>query len=152
MHSMAGSRSTLWILWAALFALLALDAIALERVLPTRADVWYEAEASVVQLVLGILALVAGVATFAIRETLVLRDLRSGALDPNTASGFARVRRALVALWSLCLVIALLGNVLAWGAGTPIAAAPFLIGAAVLLVLHAPRGWLFAQSIEAAGA
>ncbi len=71
---------------------------------------------------LGLLALVFGVATFALRETLVLRDLRSGALDPNSAGGFERIRRMLVALWSLCLVIAALGNVLAWGAAKPIAA------------------------------
>jgi hypothetical protein len=142
---MAGSRSTLWTLWAAIVALLVLDALALARVLPTRADVWYEAEASVAQLVLGLLALVAGVGTFALRETLVLRDLRSGALDPNTPSGFRRVQRMLVALWSLSLVIAAFGNVLAWGAARPMAAAPFLIGAAVLLAIHAPRLWLFAR-------
>ena len=35
----------------------------------------------------------------------------------------------LVALWSLSLVIAGLGNVLAWGAAKPIAALPFLLGA-----------------------
>jgi hypothetical protein len=149
---MAGSRSTLWMLWAAIVALLVLDALALARVLPTRADVWYEAEASVAQLVLGLLALVAGVGSFALRETLVLRDLRSGALDPNTASGFRRVQRMLVALWSLSLVIAAFGNVLAWGSARPMAAAPFLIGAAVLLVVHAPRGWLFARPPGAQGA
>jgi len=131
--------------WAALLALLVLDAFVLAR-LPVRTDAWYDAEASVVELVLGLLALVTGVGTFALRETLVLRDLRSGAIDPNTASGFARVRRMLFALWSLCLVIAGLGNVLAWGAAQPIAAAPFLLGAAVLLAVHAPRGWLFAGS------
>lgn len=143
---MAGSRSALWTLWAVIVALLALDAVAIAGVLPTRADVWYEAEASVAQLVLGLLALVAGVGSFALRETLVLRDLRSGALDPNTESGFRRVRRMLFALWSLSLVIAALGNVLAWGSAKPLAALPFLIGAAVLLAVHAPRGWLFKRS------
>jgi hypothetical protein len=146
MPSMAGSRSTLWMLWAVIVALLAIDALALASLLPVRADPWYEAEASVAQLVLGLLALVTGVGTFALRETLVLRDLRIGALDPNTADGLMRIRRALVALWSLSLVIAGFGNVLAWGAAKPIAAAPFLIGAAVLLVVHAPREWLFART------
>jgi hypothetical protein len=149
---MAGSRSTLWMFWAGIVALLALDALALPTLLPTRADVWYEAEASVAQLVLGLLALVTGVGSFALRETLVVRDLRSGALDPNTAGGFQRVQRTLVALWSLSLVIAALGNVLAWGAARPLAAAPFLIGAAALLVVHAPRGWLFARPSGAMGA
>ena len=145
MGAMAGSRSSLWLLWVAYVALLVLDAFALAGLLPTRADTWYDAEASVVQLVLGLVALVVGIGTFALRETLMLRDLRSGALDPNTAGGFMRVRRMLFALWSLCLVIAGFGNVLAWGAARPIAAAPFLVAAAVLLVLHAPRGWLFAR-------
>lgn len=149
---MNGSRSALWTLWAAIFALLVLDALALPRILPTRPDVWYDAEASVAQLVLGLLALVAGVGSFALRETLALRDLRSGALDPNTASGFQRLRRMLFALWSLSLVIAALGNVLAWGAAKPLAAVPFLIGAAVLLALHAPRGWLFVRPAGAQSA
>ena len=149
---MAGSRSTLWMLWAVIVALLALDAAAIAGVLPTRADVWYEAEASVAQLVLGLLALVAGVGSFALRETLVLRDLRSGALDPSTPSGFRRVQRMLFALWSLSLVIAALGNVLAWGSAKPLAAAPFLIGAAVLLAVHAPRGWLFERPASSQGA
>jgi hypothetical protein len=149
---MGGSRTTLWLLWAAIVALLALDAIAVTRFLPVRAHPWYDAQTSVALLVLGLLALVAGVGTFALRESLVLRDLRSGTLDPNTASGFARIQRTLVALWSLCLVIGLFGNVLAWGAATPIVAAPFLIAAVVLLVVHAPRGWLFARAAGTARA
>ena len=149
---MGGSRTTLWILWAAIVALLALDAIAVARFLPVRVHPWYDAQTSVALLVLGLLALVAGVGTFALRESLVLRDLRSGTLDPNTASGFARIQRTLVALWSLCLVIGLFGDVLAWGAAKSIVAAPFLIGAAVLLVVHAPRRWLFARGAAAARA
>jgi len=149
---MAGSRTTLWMLWAAIFALLALDAIALMRFLPVRAHPWYDAQTSVALLVLGLLALVAGVGTFALRESLVLRDLRSGALDPSTARGFARIQRTLVALWLLCLLIGLFGDVLAWGAAKPIVAAPFLIGAAVLLMLHAPRRWLFARAAGTARA
>ena len=150
--SMAGSRATLWMLWAAIVASLALDAIALTRFLPVRAHPWYDAQTSVALLVLGLLALVAGVGTFALRESLVLRDLRSGTLDPNTPSGFARIQRTLVALWALCLVIGLFGDVLAWGAAKPIVATPFLIGAAVLLVVHAPRRWLFAHGAGAARA
>ena len=145
MDEMAGSRGTLWTLWAAIVALLALDAAAIWGLLPARADAWYEAQTSVALLVAGLLALVAGIGTFALRETLALRDLRSGALDPNTASGFRRVERMLFALWSLCLVVAGLGNVLAWGAAKPIAAAPFLVAAAALLLVHAPRRWLFAR-------
>jgi hypothetical protein len=146
MGAVAGSRSGLWIVWAALFALLPLDAVALFVLAPARADSWYAAEASVVQFVLGLLALTAGVGTFALRETLALRELRSGTLDPSTARGFAQIRRMLVALWSLCLAVAALGNVLAWGSARPLSAMPFLLASAALLLLHAPRGWLFARS------
>ena len=146
MGAMAGSRSALWMLWAVFFAVLAVDAFATARLLPSRASAWYDAEASVVQFVLGLLALVTGVGTFALREALVLRDLRSGALDPTMPSGRARIQRMLVALWSLCLVIAALGNVLAWGAAKPAEAVPFQIAAAALLLWHAPRGWLVAQA------
>ena len=93
---------------------------------------------------LALLALVAGVGTFTLRESLALREIRSGALDPNTPAGFARVRGMLIVLWTLCLVIGLLGCVLAYGADSPRASWPYVFAAAVLLVLHAPRRWLFA--------
>ena len=99
---------------------------------------------SVAGFVLALLSLIAGVGTFTLRESLALREIRSGALDPSTPAGFARVRGMLVVLWTLCLVIGLLGCGLAYGAASPRAAWPYVLAAAVLLVLHAPRRWLFA--------
>ena len=72
-----------------------------------------------------------------------MRDVRLGTLDPSTPAGFARVRTMLLLLWTLCLLIGLLGCALAFGAASPRAAWPYLLAAGGLLVLHAPRHWLF---------
>jgi hypothetical protein len=140
---MSRSRRPLWVLWAGFVGLLALQ-LAFAYLAPGRLHPWYDAQVSVAGFVLALLALIAGVGTFTLRETLALREIRLGSLDPSTPAGFARVRRMLVVLWTLCLVIGLLGCALAYGAASPRAALPYLIGAAVLLVLHAPRPWIFA--------
>jgi hypothetical protein len=137
-----GSRRTLWLLWAGFLGLLALGLAA--SWLPARADPWHQAQTAVAGFVLAILALVAGVGTFALRESLVLRRVRVGTLDPSTPTGAARVGAMLLALWSICLLIGLFGFGIAYGAASPRAAWPYVAGAASLLVLHAPRDWLFA--------
>lgn len=139
---MIGTRRALWVLWAVCAALLALELVILE-LLPSRPQPWYEAQTSVAGFVLALLALLAGVGTFTLRETLVGREVRLGTLDPRTPAGFARVQSMLLALWALCLLIGLLGCGLAYGAGTPRAAWPYVIAAGGLLLLHAPRRWLF---------
>jgi hypothetical protein len=48
----------------------------------------------------------------------------------------------LAALWTLCLLIGLLGSVVAWGAGSARLAWPYVTGAGVLLLIHAPRRWI----------
>jgi hypothetical protein len=83
------------------------------------------------------------VGTFSLRESWALRDIRAGTLDPCTPVGFARLRRLLLALWTLCISIGLLGGVLAYGAALPSAAWPYALASGALLVLHAPRDWLF---------
>jgi hypothetical protein len=138
------SRLTLWVLWALGFAGLALE-LAILRIVPGRLQPWYEAQTSLANFVLALLSLVAVVGSFSLRETLALRDLRRGTLDPRTPEGIARLRSMLLVLWGLCLVIGLFGAVLAWGAASPRAAWPYTIAAAVLLVVHAPRRWLFAS-------
>jgi hypothetical protein len=137
-----GSRRALWLLWAVFLALLALE-LAIPRLVPARPDPWHAGQTAVAGFVLSILALVAGVGTFALRESLVLRQLRLGSLDPRTRAGSVRVGTMLLALWTLCLLIGLLGGVIAYGAASPRAAWPYVAAAAVLLVLHAPRDWLF---------
>jgi len=140
---MTGSRHALWILWAGFAALLALE-LAFAYFGPSRLRPWYDAQASVAGFVLALLAMIAGVGTFTLRESLALREIRQGVLDPSTPAGIARVRGMLVVLWTLCLVIGLLGCALAWGAASPRAAAPYVLAAGILLVLHAPRRWLLA--------
>ena len=142
---MSGSRGALWVLWAGFAVLLALE-LAFAYGVPSRLHPWYDAQASVAGFVLALLSLVTGVGTFTLRESLALREIRSGALDPNTPAGFARVRLMLIVLWTLCLLIGLLGCGLAYGAASPRSAAPYIFAAAVLLMLHAPRRWLFADA------
>jgi hypothetical protein len=139
---MTAPRWALWILWAVFAALLALE-LRVAYVIPPRPHPWYEAQVAVAGFVLALLSVLAAVGTFTLRETLAMRQIRRGELDPSTEAGFARVRGMLVVLWTLCLVVGLLGDLLAWGAARPRAAWPYFLGAAALLVLHAPRRWLF---------
>lgn len=140
---MTGSRGVLWVLWAACLALVG-AALALPAWLPSRPTPWYEAQTAVAGFVLTLLALLAGVGTFTLREALVARDVRRGTLDPGTPEGFARVRAMLLVLWLLCCLIALLGCGLAWGAASPRVAWPYGAAAAGLLLWHAPRSAVFA--------
>jgi hypothetical protein len=81
------------------------------------------------------------VSTFALREKL--REVREA--TPDSSGGVASVRALLLALWVRCLLIGLLGCALAYGAASPAAAWPFISASAVLLVIHAPRHWLFTR-------
>jgi len=143
------ARTSLWILWAALFSFLAVY-VALARVLPPPAVPWYDAQTAVVGFVLAIAALAAAVGGFALRETLALRHLRSGALDPASAVGFARLRLMLLLLWGLADLVGAFGVIVAWGAASPRLVWPYVLGAAALFVLHAPRRWLFERPAAAA--
>lgn len=141
---MMGSRRTLWLLWALFLASLALS-LAIPWILPSRPHPWHPAQAAVAGFVMALLSLATGVGTFSLRESWALRDIRAGALDPRTPAGFARMRRLLLTLWTLCLSIGLLGCVLAYAAALPSAAWPYALASAALLVLHAPRRWLFTK-------
>jgi hypothetical protein len=145
---MTAPRWALWILWAIFATLLALE-LRIAWLLPPRPHPWYEAQVAVAGFVLALLSVLAAVGTFTLRETLAMRRIRTGELDPHTQAGFARVRDMLIVLWTLCLVVGGLGVLLAWGGARPRAAWPYFIGAAVLLVLHAPRGWLFSPPRDA---
>jgi hypothetical protein len=99
---------------------------------------WPDARASVLTFALTLLAMVAGVGSLALRETLV-RSLASGALDPRSAEGEARVGSVLLRAWGLCLVVALLGVCVAWVSAEPRRALAYDVGAAALLLFHAPH-------------
>jgi hypothetical protein len=150
MRRMSGSRGSLWLWWALFVAALALQLVLAEGVASLRAQPWHTARTAVAGFVLALISVALGVWTFALREGLALRDVRSGALDPSTPVGLFRLRQMLVALWILCLVIGLLGSVVAWGAASARLAWPYIAGAGVLLLLHAPRRWVFGSAAGAA--
>jgi hypothetical protein len=141
-------RASLWILWTLLFSVLALD-VALARLLPPRAVPWYDAQTGVVGFVLTLASLALAVGSFALRESLALRDLRSGVLDPASAAGFGRLRFMLFVLWGLADLVGAFGVVMAWGSADPRLVWPYVIGAACLFVLHAPRTRLFERHAPA---
>lgn len=141
---MPGIRWWLWSWWAASFAVLALE-LATPNLVPRPTAPWDDAQTAVAGFVAAIFSFTAGVWTFALRESFALRDIREGALDPATPEGVARLRAMLFALWGLCLLIGLFGAILAWAASRPRAAWPYAAGAAALLIVHAPRHWLFAR-------
>jgi hypothetical protein len=136
------ARRQLWVLWAIFLALLALQ-LAIPQLVPSRQHPWHSGQRAVASFVLVLLSLTAGVASFARRERL--REVRADAPDPSSAAGVARIRALLLGLWTSCLLIGIFGCLLAWGAGSPSAAWPFILAAAALLVFHAPRQWLFAR-------
>jgi hypothetical protein len=84
---------------------------------------------------MALLSLPLGVSTFSLRETL--REDRAAGGDRPPAL------RALLSLWTRCLLIGVLGGVLALGAARPASGWPFAAAAATLLLLHAPRSRLF---------
>jgi len=141
-------RTSLWILWTVLLSFLALD-VALARMLPPRAIPWYDAQTAVVGFVLTLASLAAAVGSFALRESLALRDLRSGAIDPASAAGFGRLRSMLLVLWGLADLVGAFGLIVAWGSGDPRLVWPYVIGAGALFVVHAPRTWLFERRATA---
>jgi cation transport ATPase len=142
MRRMAGSRASLWLVWALCLGLLALELAFAYRV-SGRVFAWNSGQTAVAGFVLAMIAMALGVWSFALREALALRELRAGRLDLSTPVGFAQLRTMLYVLWLLCLLIGLLGSALAWGSGSPRSAWPYVAGAAVLLALHAPRAHLF---------
>lgn len=140
---MRPSGGFLWLAWGVLFASL-LVWLAVPQMLPPRAHPWSEAQTAVAGFVLALLALVTAVGSFATRETLVRRaeEQRSA---PAGATGGVWVRTRLVALWTLCALVGLYGGVLLRYSAHPAAATPYLVGAAALFVIHAPRPRLLAR-------
>lgn len=128
-----------------MFASLALY-VWLPTLLPPRAAPWRADQTAVAAFVVAIFATAAGVATFAIRESLALRPLRSGGLDLSTAEGRARIRNALLVTWLLCDLIGVFGLVLAIASSRPGLAVPYAIAAAVFFVIHHPHPRYFEAS------
>ena len=91
--SMRGTRGSLWALWALFLGALGLELVFAERLALLRPRVWHDAQAGVWGFVLSLFAIAIAVWTFALRESLAMRDVRTGALDPQTPAGFSRIRR-----------------------------------------------------------
>jgi hypothetical protein len=135
-------RRQLWGLWALFLASLALQ-LALPQLVASRQHPWHSGQTAVAGFVLALFSLTAAVSSFALREKL--RESCRAAPDPSSPSHIASVRAMLLGLWVRCFLIGAFGCVLAYGAASPSAAWPFVSGATVLLVFHAPRPWLFAR-------
>jgi hypothetical protein len=137
MRHVGGSRASLWLSWALFVAALALE-LALAYRVSGRPDPWHAGQTAVAGFVLALIATALGVWTFALRESLAMRDLRAGRLDPATPEGISRLHQMLLVLWFVCLLVGLIGSVVAWGSASPTASWPYLAGAAALLAVHAP--------------
>ena len=135
---MTRGRVSLWLLWASLFGTLALW-LALPAWCGHHEDPWYPAQSAVAGFVLALLALAAGLGSFALREALVFRDARERRFDPATVAGRAALRSRLLALWGLCAAIGSLGGIMVWYSDRIALGLPYLAGAALLFVMHAPR-------------
>ncbi len=126
---------TLWLAWAVYAAIVAAE-LAVPFFMQPPPDPWNSAQTAVAGFVLALFSLAAGQGTFALRESLA-----------GAAQG--RLARFLT-LWSLCVLIGFFGSLIAWGSGNPAAATPYVVAAAALLVLHAPRPRLLARLDAAA--
>jgi hypothetical protein len=146
-YSMNRAPFSLWFAWAGLFASLGIW-LALPRFEVPYPTPWSQAETAVGGFVLAILAMVAGIGTFALRQSMVLHDIREVRLDPTTPEGYARVRQGLVVLWLLCAGIGVLGAIMIHYSGGLTPGVPYLAGAAALFVLHAPRPRFFQRVSE----
>jgi hypothetical protein len=128
------ARRQVWGVWA-LFAGLLVLLLEIPWLVPGREIPWNTGQAAVAGFVLALLALVAGVSSFALREQVRVFL----ASEPDTPASRSRARLMALDLWTRCVVIGALGAVLAWGSASPRAAWPFVAGGAALLVFHAPR-------------
>jgi len=133
---MVNQGSALWLPWSGMLATLA--ALAALPFLAAPTDPWWpDARTAVFTFALTLIAMVAGVGSLALRETLV-RSVSSGTLDPRSAEGAARVRSVLLRAWALCVVVGLLGAFVAYVSAEPRRAWPYGLGAVALLLFHAP--------------
>lgn len=137
----APTLQTLRIIWRALLGSLGLYA-ALPWFLRSGAR---EESVDALLLILIAVAVVTGVATFAVRELLLVRPIRSGALRVDTDTGLARVTQISVVLWALCESVGLYGLVLYQLSGEPRYLYLFLMASAGLFFAHRLGRWPSAQ-------
>lgn len=125
-----------WILWGSMLVSLVVYA-SLPALLPA-AD---EPAALSLPLVGGLLAgaVSVGATSVVLRQVLLVRPARNGHLDIGSAEGRARWLQVSIALWTMSESVGIAGLVLWFLYRQPGLLYPFLAGAALLLVVHAPR-------------
>ena len=108
------ARRRVWGVWAS-FGVLLVASLEIPRWLPAREIPWHAGQAAVAGFVLALLAMVAGVSSFALREQVRVFL----ASQPDTPASRSRVRLMVIDLWTRCVAIGMLGSILAWGAASP---------------------------------
>jgi hypothetical protein len=98
---------------------------------------------SVGAMLLGLTAisLVTAIATFAVRELLLNRPIRSGELRVDTDAGRNRLMQLYVVLWALCESVGVYGLVLYMLSGEARYLYLFLMASAGLFFAHRPGRW-----------
>ena len=137
---------TLWIVWGAMLASL-IAYLAISWVVPVETR---GSAPGVPAAALGLVAATTAAASFVLRRVLVAAPIEKGSLDPDTAAGRARVFQASVLCWTLSESVGIQGLVLFFLYGSRPLLYAFLAAALVLLLLHAPREWRAASSMDRA--
>jgi len=127
----------LWIVWGALFVSLFVYG-AMPLVLPPPAPGTSPPQPIFVGT-LAFLGLVTGIATIVVRRLGLIRPAREGTLDVRTREGAARFFTYSMLIWVLSEAVGVYGLVLFLMHRLPILLYPFLLAAALLLIIHAPR-------------
>ena len=99
---------------------------------------WSRDRTVVFTFALTLVAMVSGIGSLALRETLV-RGIERGQVDAATPEGRGYAQAMLGRAWALCGAVGVLGALVAWLAATPAFALPYAVGATALLLFEAPR-------------
>ena len=126
----------LWVIWGSMLASLAVYA-ALPSLLPP-AEAPPAPSIPLVGALLGF-SFAVGAASVVLRHVLLVRPARSGKLDITRPEGSARWLQISVLLWALAESVGIAGLALWFVHRDPGLLYPFLAGAALLMVVHAPR-------------
>ena len=122
--------------WGAMLAL-AVASVAVPLAAGPEAPLWSHERTLVLTFALTLIAMVAGIGSLALRETLV-RAVAGGSVDLRSAAGAGYAQAMELRAWALCGVVAGLGWLVAWIAAASALAWPYAVGAAALLLFHAP--------------
>ncbi len=126
-----------WIVWAAIMMSLLVYA-AMPFLLPAGASASEGGDVVFVGT-FAFMAAMCAAASLALRHLLLIAPLERGELDPSSAAGRARFFQVSLICWLLAESVAVWGLVLFFLGGSLVLLYGFVLGAAVLLGVHAPR-------------